>query len=66
MARKELKVASVMVRMEPSLYDAVVQYVNSINDSGSTWFRELAIQELERRGMLGPDLKDKLVGARWS
>jgi len=63
MARRELKVASVMVRMEPSLYDAVNQHVSAMNDTCSTWFRELAIQELERRKILPPELKDRLLGA---
>lgn len=63
MARREPKSVPVMVRLEASLHAILIEVLEDLDDSGSTYFRELLIHELMKKGRLTHDQCVELLGA---
>lgn len=62
MARREPKAAMVVVHIEPSLDDVLECIVRELDDTRSTYMRELLIKDAIRRDRLPADLRSRLLG----
>jgi len=63
MARREPKSVPVMVRLEASLHAILVDVLNDMDDTGSTYFRELLIMDLLAKGRMSHEQCVQLLGA---
>lgn len=63
MARREPKLISVMMRIEPSLDHIFAAVLAEDDDTASTFMRTLLIKELQRRGKISQETLQALVGA---
>lgn len=59
---RELRVVPVMVRLEPSLHDLLIDILNEESEMASAYLRGLLVKELQRRGKLDDETVNRLVG----
>lgn len=59
---RELRVINVMVRLEPSVHEILVDVLNKESEMASGFMRGLLLKELQRRGLLDDGTVSRLVG----